>query len=448
MGHTYAEEPIARALLKQAQTALSHLSEAELSIEGAGVHWSVNATRGERVVRTACFHYGDSDGALQLGNMGNAHLRNVSSGRGGAPKSGAEYLAAFYAGEDRVATGRTQDAQEMLRATAAWLDGADRDALRESHAFVDTSLRAAEARSWAVNEALAARGSALRVTVRVEFHEFAECWVYAPRRVVKLVDLEDGKWGCALLEDTTQLALVPVSNSREAAALVASWIEDEANLHQVQADHPEAEITEHADLFARGKTSTWVWRNLLDRFRSVDMFQAYVPLVEQILERPELRRFYAFTSLNALCFSKCSHYPFETRGLPMLLPKDGSPSSPLVVRHRDERTSFEGTVPEVVDHLVEALRGVGTTWHGTAADALAEPLDAALAALGSTTRVERARDGQWTRARVRTPSVEVTLEAGSGGAFCVIRGADRRFVAMTPEEAAQQILAWPSGADG
>jgi hypothetical protein len=53
------------------------------------------------------------------------------------------------------------------------------------------------------------------------------------------------------------------------------------------------------------------WQSLLSHVRSDKYKSELLPLVEKAIEVPVLRRLFPFTSLSALCFSRCTGFPYS-----------------------------------------------------------------------------------------------------------------------------------------
>src|SRR6185503_4316445 len=98
------EERLARAL---------HARLPESRLKGEGVHWEVQAEAGARRCEINCFWYGEMAGLMLGMNPRNAR---VSGGPQYRARSGAEYLVTFYAGDERIAGGRTPSETDAAEA--------------------------------------------------------------------------------------------------------------------------------------------------------------------------------------------------------------------------------------------------------------------------------------------------------------------------------------------
>src|SRR5687768_10848455 len=108
----YEEERHARDLHRALGRTLAG-SDARVSVEGAGVHWTCTATRGGRTGSVSCF-----------------------------ATFGPEYLTSFTSGDRAEAWGRTSSQQDTVAAVARWLAGDGISDLHAAFAFVDRERHA------------------------------------------------------------------------------------------------------------------------------------------------------------------------------------------------------------------------------------------------------------------------------------------------------------------
>ena len=70
------------------------------------------------------------------------------------------------------------------------------------------------------------------------------------------------------------------------------------------------ELERHADLIEIDP-ARWHWLHVLDRVANPDdVLRDLAPLILKLAELAAVSRFYSFSSLNRLCFSASSHYPW------------------------------------------------------------------------------------------------------------------------------------------
>lgn len=442
-------ETIARRLGRTVERALAADGiAAAVAAEGGGVHWHVDATHGARSCRVHCFHYGDMAGALVIGPKGNAHLRHVSARRPPEVRSGAEFLTYFLEGAEEVASGRTQDENVTVDALTRWLAGGSLTSLHDAHEHIDREFRAHRALASALKAELLKRGTAATVKLEKELGPSYELWVYSEGRACQLASLPHGSVGCALLLASTQVVRIEVPTSAAAIELVDSWLTEQQSIADIRSAFPGAEVSPHAEQFEAGDVAGWLWSNLLDGAGAGDpVLEVYRPLLLEIVARPTVSSFFAFTSLNRLCFSLCSHYPFETRAMPMVVPA-GDETLPRYKAATAE-ARIEGDASEVAAFLEDVLTGVQTRpWHGVAGELLIETINQALEEQGLELRASRVQRRQWWDVVLRSKTGQVRLDGPHDGkAFCSLsfrpeHGEHEQRNPRTLAEAVRLIAGW------
>ena len=438
------EERHAERLRTRLEAALSG-SNASVSMEGAGVHWHVDASRGTRTCRVHCFHYErpeDAQGpSLELGPRGNAHLSTVDLGSWprSEPREGAEYLVTFLLDGVEQATGRVPDEARASAAVLDWVTGnIEVSELRARHEFVDEWKRKLEGARNVINAGLK--------TQRAEIGEgeFGELWVYAAERSCRIAPKPSG-CAVALLLHRTQLALVELPGLERALRLIARWTEDGASL-QALGNEFSLVLSPFAAEFERGDYAAWHWGNVMAQAEHDEVLTRYRPLLERIVSSPSTKRFFSFTSLYFLRFTRCALYPFDVEDLPFVSPtRDGRFTVKTGPFFSDVEvvSVVTGTAEEVWGPLQEILRADSTPTHpGTLDDLLPELLDAAFVARGSSLRARKVQRQQW---------MDVKLDDGRGrscGVSLLSRvpvhrvGADALRMEGTVDEVAEALIAW------
>lgn len=116
--------------------------------------------------------------------------------------------------------------------------------------------------------------------------------------------------------------------------------------------------------------------NLLHKVRFMDGYFTYlfrsnkkyspIPLIKAAMKRPELRRLFPFTSLNTLCFSRTTGYPF-TNDCPKVAAKGNGKY--CVYAPGSFEIIGEGTINEVMEVIINNLpSNCGAAVYGTADD--------------------------------------------------------------------------------
>lgn len=281
------------------------------SVEGAGVHWNVNAAPvGTRSMRIACFWYERTISGLLLGmNPSNARS-SLRTKR--VPYEGPEYLVALLEGEARVADGRTYKVEDVVVAAQAWLAGRELDQVVHDAPFIDEKGRAIRALAERVP-------THLRRDIGGD--PSYELWVYGDSRSCE-VTTRDGAVACKFFLGQAQVAFGEAVEDLPAA--VGTWLIDGASLKQLAARVPGVELERHAEVL-EADPARWHWLHVRDRLANPrDVLAPLRELLERLTRSPIATKFYSYSSLNRFCFSASSHYPWVDHGLPLVAPTGGS----------------------------------------------------------------------------------------------------------------------------
>lgn len=271
---------------------------------GGGVHWHVDIEpEAPRSLRVHCFWYERAIAALMLGmNPSNARsaLRTPP-----APYEGPEYFVIVRDGETKVADGRTREAADVVTCARAWLAGGD---LEREAPFIDAKGRAMRALARQLDPGL-----------RHEIGEDPsyELWVYGEGRSCKVI----ASGACSFLIGQAQIALGHV---RDLPAAVRTWLVDRVAVGALATAIPEVALERHAEVL-EVDPARWHWLHVRDRIADpTDVLAPMRELIEALAESPIARTFYTYSSLDRLCFSASSHYPWVDDDLPVVTPRDGA----------------------------------------------------------------------------------------------------------------------------
>lgn len=183
--------------------------------------------------------------------------------------------------------------------------------------------------------------------------EFAELWVYGDQRSCRLTPREDGVVAGAFLDRRTQLLRADALGPASAARMIEYWIDAAAPVAAMRDLAPGVELLPFAEDFERSDYAAWHWGNLLLRAEDDELLGFYRPLVERIAGSAALARYFSFTSLDRLCLSRSSLYPFDTEGLPVVVPaRREGPLYAVLDRDREavtvghRATSFSPVTPQ------------------------------------------------------------------------------------------------------
>ncbi len=385
------------------------------AVEGGGVRWRVDFGDEARLCRVRCFHYEDRnpfesprEGTLTLGIQGNAHQSKVEVGQRAPWIPGAEYFVEFRDVETVVATCRVRSVTDVTRSAERWLAGA---AVPEMHAafdFVDRRDRQRRRIRDDVAAGLSMLGSTLELgdnTSGFGGSEHGELWAFVGERSCRVAAGADGL-EAALLLHRTQLACVGGLRVAELARVLVRWIEKRRSIGTMAAGPGRWELAERAELFEQGRYAAWHWHQVRAQSRHSPILSAYAPLLDLIVESEVVSRYFSFTSLNRLCFSRCLLYPFDTERMPMMAPAAGGrfwlADVGGYMSHDEPSEPVQLDARAAVRRLEDVLStDDGRVHPGNVDDAMADVVNAAFENAGSRLVAEKVQDRQWLRVVVR-----------------------------------------------
>ena len=305
MGRRWEQETVARELVKTLRAAGVTGRAA-----GEGVHWQVDVGPvGARALVVHCFWYERAISGLMLG-MNPANARTGLRAQR-APYEGPEYFMILHDAGARIADGRTRQVVEAVACARAWLAGADLDRLAREAPFVDEKGRAMRALAARLNPAL---------RHQIFGDPSYELWVYGDGRSCKVAADDDGAISCSFLLGQAQVARGAVVDDVPAA--VETWLVGGVSLRALATRVPGVELERHAEVL-ESDPARWHWLHFRDRI--ADPRDALAPLralIEALADSPVASTFFTYSSLNRLCFSASSHYPWVDAGLPVVMPTE------------------------------------------------------------------------------------------------------------------------------
>lgn len=169
-----------------------------------------------------------------------------------------------------------------------------------------------------------------------------------------------------------------VGDLAQAAFAIAAFLVDRSSLLEMRASVPRFVADERAEAHERGSkvfvSEAWIGlHRWLAKEKPGSAMGELLPLVEEAGSRPELRALMPFTSLNRLCFSRVTGFPY-TRDCPMAWPVGGgvfrAVAHPTFLEESDVPDVLgEGEARAVTELIVAGLPvGCGPARHGTAED--------------------------------------------------------------------------------
>ncbi len=265
-----------------------------------------------RALRVHCFWYEPAVSALVLRmNPANARSRHRAAP---SPHEGSEYLVILHDDRVRIADGRTRSAADVVACARAWIAGVDLDQLVREVPFVDEKARAMRA--------LAER---LDPQLRWEIGEEPanELWVYGDGHSCRVAAGDDGVMSCSFLLGQAQVAHAAASG--EVPRAVAAWLVDRLSVRMLATSVTGVDLERHAEVLETDP-ARWHWLHLRERIADPrDVLAPLRGLIERLAVSPVVTTFYSYSSLDRLCFSASSHYPWVDDGLPVVAPdSDGT----------------------------------------------------------------------------------------------------------------------------
>ena len=254
-----------------------------------------------------CFWYHAAMSGLMLGmNPRNARSRSPSK-----PQSytGPEYLMILRDRGARVVDGRTRDEPKALQAACTWIEGASLNEVTRDLPFIDRKPRA-------MRELAARLAPGVRWDIGPE--PSCELWAYGDGRSCKATLIDDEEVACSFLLGQAQIAYSAELESVSTA--IATWLVERVPPVELARRFPAIELESHAELIETDP-ARWHWLHVLDRIAAPN--DVLAPLRELVAELAKSRiatQFYSFSSMNRLCFSASSHFPWVNEGLPVVAP--------------------------------------------------------------------------------------------------------------------------------
>lgn len=272
---------------------------------GGGVHWRVDLATAGRSMRVHCFWYSDVSG-LALGM--NANARASAHGRPSA-RTGPEYAVTVGDGS-MSADGRTQDVAQVLTCAKEWLGGCTPVRLAMSAPFIDRLGRAMRAVAERIDP---------RLGWELGGDPSHELWVHGDGRSCEFKLVGDAL-DCVFRVGQASVAFASFVD--DPAAATSAWLLDRIPVAEVPARIDGAALERHAEVLETDP-ARWHWLHMRDRIADPDDVLADLrPLHERLAASPVATRFFSYSSLNRLCFSASSHYPWVDPGLPAIAPAE------------------------------------------------------------------------------------------------------------------------------
>jgi hypothetical protein len=206
--------------------------------------------------------------------------------------AGPEWYVTLDDHGNRVTDGRARDPAAAALAVALWTSGASQSVVESEAPFVGERRRIAEL--FAAD---------LDPTLRTEIGRDPayELWVHGEGRYCKVIH-----GCCTFFLGDAQVALKTALTDAHAA--VHAWLLRGVTPGELAAFGVEVE--EDADVLLRDPAA-WHWIHARRRAANPDdALASLAPVLLALADSPIVSRFYTFSSLNRLCFSASSHFPW------------------------------------------------------------------------------------------------------------------------------------------
>jgi hypothetical protein len=348
-------------------------------VVGRGVHWRVETdAKQHRALVVHCFWYERTLSGLVLG-MNPANARHALH-RKVKPRIGVEYLVVVREAGERIADGRTSVEQDVVACAGRWLGHAALSDVTQALPFIDEKPRA-----------MRAIGQRIDPRLRWDIGEegLCELWVYGDDRSCRIA-ASDGSTACAFLLGKAQVAFA--GDLDDIPRAVATWLVDRVSIAQLASAVRGVECERHAEMLEIDP-ARWHWLHVRDRIADPnDVLAPMRELIELLAASPVVASFYTYSSLDRLCFSASSHYPWVGEGLPVVARRaDGDYSVSGSQRDRtDAVASIEATLAQY------SIR----PFFGSALDYERPILSACMASHGSALRPQLVQREGWYRLEI------------------------------------------------
>jgi hypothetical protein len=233
-----------------------------------------------------------------------------------------KFAVSLHENSTKISDGRTENPEDVLACATSWIG--ERLSLEDLYTrfeFIDKKRRALRLLAKHINEAQTDAGSEVLTTLEnSNNYDFgAQLWIYSDRRSCHLKPVEGSKnIKCYFLSDGTVLASAELGDKDAAAEGVNLWLDQSLALDELSRDIANLEPTDFAAMFESGDVRQWSWSKLMKEFAEDNFYEDYLPILEALIEIPEVNRFFPYTDRGDIRFSRCSHEPFTYAGMPVI----------------------------------------------------------------------------------------------------------------------------------
>jgi hypothetical protein len=144
-----------------------------------------------------------------------------------------------------------------------------------------------------------------------------------------------------------------------AGRAIGSWLATDISMSRLSAEFPYVTATREMSSYEVGKEVEFAWQSIVAAHPELG------PIVTLAAAHPVLGKLFPYTSLDRLCFSRCTGYPY-TGDCPIVLPPN---SGVYIVTDSFGNVHGTGTVANAIAIVLAHLpAGIGPAIRGTARD--------------------------------------------------------------------------------
>jgi len=309
----------------------------------------------------------------------------------GTPNQALRYAVTLRENSKTIGTGSTENPEDAVACTTSWVgEKLSLEDLYVRFDLVNRNRRALRLLAKHIDKAQTEVGSQILTTLEdSSSHDFtARLWIYGDRRTCHLQPLKGNKQiKCSFVSDGIHLATAELSDEDATARAVNLWLDQNLTLDELGRDIPNLAQTDFASVYESGDVQRWRWLKLMKTFsesRYSEFYNDYIPILETLIEIPEVYRFFPHTDQSDIRFSRCSHEPYIYSGMPVINHRH----SGFIARCDGEK--IEGHAQQIIDFVTRCLARVSKPpFIGRADDVLLDPVNSCLEEQGRALRVER-----------------------------------------------------------
>lgn len=279
----HEEEKLANDFYRELKQRYASASNIDITIEGAGVHWSCSITQNGRLCKVNCFI--KREYTLKT----------------------PEYYISFKREEKNIAVGRTTERNQILKAIDSWSSGVTLGQLHQEFPFVDFDKRSL----IACEQELLAHCKRLHLETQHQLHNVVgdqyELWFKKDDRACEISRYKDSLYMNFYWDDCHLCRTKPLDLSSAATALEA-WLCERMNPSKIEHKFSWIDMGEVGRAYECGKgiegefVQSWVW--IESFFSDHPQAPAIIEFIRQIRSKGYDKQLRAGQSLYFLGISR------------------------------------------------------------------------------------------------------------------------------------------------